>query len=368
MSSKTEMHITIGAYPIGKMNLQHDVNLVKAAVLYADKARLCSVQSSFLLSQLQIGELPPEQQLDVLVAIASESKESDVAFEVEQLQRTVRAIKREKHKNREDLILIAKFQKLVDALNKDLAEFVSELAESSRATELSLVKDKGLLQIHPLDEGGDIAQSFSKALWTAVTDHSTYPLFDQDTGSLVRLAIQEGHFDVPDDAVLRSKNVNLAEDLFGRLPLFEAASVKEILDIREELKLPLRKFRGAMMAYSDAIRSAAWDQDFESEAERVFRRSIDPAIAEIEEHVRNNRYLYELIEHGIEQLGPLGAGGFGTFMSKVSAIPEIVGALVQAGGTVAAGIGLGTTLYKSIRSWRKKMSVRNRINYISTIA
>ncbi|WP_164907508.1 hypothetical protein [Clostridium septicum] len=46
------------------------------------------------------------------------------------------------------------------------------------------------------------------------------------------------------------KNANVASDLILRLPVFENASVDEIIDIRRELDKYVNNFRGAIVDYS----------------------------------------------------------------------------------------------------------------------
>jgi hypothetical protein len=87
------------------------------------------------------------------------------------------------------------------------------------------------------------------------------------------------------------RKVSLAADLFARLPIFEGATMAEILDIREELDQSLCKFRSAMITFSDSIKNASWDKDFPAEAEGVFRRHVAPAILDLEEQVKSNTFV-----------------------------------------------------------------------------
>jgi hypothetical protein len=93
----------------------------------------------------------------------------------------------------------------------------------------------------------------------------------------------------------------LAGHLLARLPSFEQASIDEIIDIRTELDNPLTRFRGAVIKFSDQIRSASWDQDFTSDAETVFHKEVKPSVLEIEEAIKSNRYLDSLLRKFVDK-------------------------------------------------------------------
>jgi hypothetical protein len=56
------LHIIIGAAPTGAVSLQHDLRMTKAALLYADRTKLCSPTSSMTLQMLLSGETNRNRQ------------------------------------------------------------------------------------------------------------------------------------------------------------------------------------------------------------------------------------------------------------------------------------------------------------------
>ena len=145
----------------------------------------------------------------------------------------------------------------------------------------------------------DLIKEYIDVMSQAVAQGKSYPLLDDLTGNLIRAAIAEGKLEVPDVAVKRGRNVGLMSDLFGRLPLFDQASVQEVLDIRRGLERPLVRFRSAVSTYSDTISSAQWDSAFPIEAEKVFLTEVQPAVLDIEDAIKTNRYLFELVVAGM---------------------------------------------------------------------
>ena len=132
----------------------------------------------------------------------------------------------------------------------------------------------------------NIGQDYFDIIANAIQSDHTYPLLDNPTGRLVDTAIKEGIIDVSEILVARARGVGLASDLLQNLPLFDNASVDEVISIRRELEKPLIRFRSSMIEFSDEINSATWDTDFPLECETIFNRKVRPAILEIEESVR----------------------------------------------------------------------------------
>jgi hypothetical protein len=62
----------------------------------------------------------------------------------------------------------------------------------------------------------------------SVSDGSTYPLFDDQAGALVRLGVDAGVIRVSESGATKGREAGLASDLLRRLPLFEDAPVDEM--------------------------------------------------------------------------------------------------------------------------------------------
>src|SRR5688572_22735324 len=60
------LHMTIAASPSVGVSLANDLRLVKAALLYADRAKLCSLGTHMLQMVLAIAEATPSDQVEIL--------------------------------------------------------------------------------------------------------------------------------------------------------------------------------------------------------------------------------------------------------------------------------------------------------------
>lgn len=135
--------------------------------------------------------------------------------------------------------------------------------------------------------------------------------------------------------------------MLARLPLFERATVREIIDIRNELERPLKRFRSAMIKFSSGVKSASWDEDFVSDADQVFRREVEPAVLDIEEEIRANSFVAELTRKAVDAQAVLTGGSASALAVTTLGLPAI--AALAVGG----GVGGGKAAYDAYREWNK---------------
>ncbi|MGB3544761.1 hypothetical protein, partial [Rubrivirga sp.] len=126
-----------------------------------------------------------------------------------------------------------------------------------------------------------------------------------------------------------------------KLPLFERATVAEVLDIRSDLDRPLSRFRSAIAEFSDEIASAPWDPDFAVESARIYDLRVAPAIADLEDAVASVGYLRELVSRYAErpqQFVPLAAPLLTVALTSPDALVQAVSATFS-GLSLAANAG-----------------------------
>ncbi len=349
-------HITIGAAPSGQdASLDHDMRLVKAALLYAGKAKLCSFSAVLSLSHLALGQLDREQQIDFLEQIAPVIIRNEL--ESRKLVAGLRQYRHLRGKSNLSLLermLMRQVEGQFDAQWKLMSGAAHGQAVSLGVTPLLKAIDAGLLEIHAFQSPDDtegMVKEFFELLGDALSSASTFPLFDAASGGLVRSGIQEGVLTVSEVGIARGRHTALAADLLQRLPLFDAAGVDEILDIRRELDRPLVRFRSAMIQFSEKIKSAAWDEDFEKEAQLVFYRDVEPAVLAIEEAVRANRLLASMARLGDKPLELAKNSALGLVLSEADFLGDVAAKCVGV-GVAAAGLA-----YDVVRDWKQKRHV-----------
>ena len=126
----------------------------------------------------------------------------------------------------------------------------------------------------------------------------------------------------------------------------------EILDIRRELDRSLCKFRSAMITFSDAIKNASWDNNFNADAEMVFRRDVSPTIFDLEEQAKSNtivsKFLRELSNRSF-QVGTAitGSATASALIAHVSNLP-----LAQIATMAIPVITIGGVAYKAFDEFK----------------
>ena len=133
------------------------------------------------------------------------------------------------------------------------------------------------------------------------------------------------------------------------MPTFENATISEVLDIRKELERPLTRFRRAVINFSQGIKSAAWDSDFLLEAENTYIRDVKPALLDIEESIKSNKFLTALLRKVAEKPIVLPAGSlFSIAISQFSSLPKELAA------SLGVGIASASIIYEAYDEWTKK--------------
>lgn len=349
------LHFTVGTSPTSELSLHEDLQVLKAALLYADKVKLCSLKTTMLLMVLAMRDLNRKQQVDLLlslVPVLSKTPE-DAETQVAAMQ-MLKHVLAKKRPNKQELLLRAKFQPMLARSWNELRSQVNEMLLLAGMDRLLGVIESGLLELHVFGQSGawdndTIIKEYVAVLQQTISDGSTYPLFDAEAGDLIRVCLKEGKFEVSEAGIARGKHSGLAASLLERLPLFEDASVDELLDIRRELEPYLVRFRSAIITFSEDIKTASWDADFAFEADQVFQRDVEPAILEIEEAVRSNSYMATLARRFADKplVVPSGSA-LAMLMSQLSAVPQVV--------TQALGVGAtaGLVAYDAYKEWQKQ--------------
>lgn len=365
---QTQVHMTIGSFirmGAGVSQFPDDLEMVKAALLYADHSKLVSVETATLLDMTAARDL---RQRDPITYIKNTLLSAPNDEEKENLRKIIQMFERAKRrryskKGREEF---AQLTQLFQSHLQSIQDYWARKRSEPAAQELLAAIDSGLVEIHPFQSlfdrltqetlsGEMVAMEYFSAVAAAATDTQTYPLFDERTSQMISLDIASGNLGISSAANLRGKEISLAADLLARLPLFERASVNEILDIRRELEKPLRNFRSAMIKFSDQIQSASWDKDFAQDADQVFRSEVTPAILALEEEEKSNSFLSKLTAKVADK--SLQVGGAVSASGAISALAvrmlnlplADIAALAVGPAIVAGGVA-----YSAYKEWKEK--------------
>ena len=338
-----EFHITAIPCPSSskELNINEEIRLVKASLLYADKVLLisfipiifCSIpywidQFSKDMEMQQKMENIKSDMVRELLHVAKEKKE--LKSKIDEIQGYL------KDKNIDfESFLKDEFNKSFGRLYNIFLSAINEVTSKIGINKLDPAIKSGLLDIYTIGKSR--------------IPEKTYPLLDENVLNLIKANIEEGKLNIPDVDSEKIKQIGFVFDVFKRLPNFENATIDEILDIRKVLDKPLIRFRSAIIEMSDCIRYKPWDEGFYYDVEKLFYHRIEPAVLEIEEECKSNKYLTKLLNVVAKRPWEIPAGGIGgAIISKLAEVSNI--------STTAIGmvVGAGAVAYRSLNEWKEK--------------
>ncbi len=303
-------HITVAVAPHGKIDVDRELELVKAALLYGDKVTLCSPNATMLSEILDFTRIgansSPQAQVDLFEAAFGGSLEGffgskEEAEQFKDFLRQYKSLLKKRRLSKPELLLRGKIGAGIRKAWNNIREVMEARASDAGMDELVRASKDGLLDLQKLALDHHKPETFPDYLVMqylnvvggVLTGAGEYPLFDDPTSDLVKAQIGEGMLSISDATRDRSAQLGLVASLFERLPVLSSASMEEGLEARSELASYLTRFRAAVIAYSDKIANAQWDDDFAADAERVFHGEVEPTILAIEEAIEEKLLVVE---------------------------------------------------------------------------
>jgi hypothetical protein len=351
------------------VDFRGELGLLKAALLYADRVELCSVGASFMSSLDKLGNLPTVEKLAlmrrIMPIVHPDATDRELANVYQLIDSMITKLRRRRRLTSDEIRL----RMFLEEKWRELENLVDNTFDQWGAEDFRVAQRSGLLDLRPfaatspdallemsMSEGTSGTEPYAdqaydeyrRTILEAVGDGDTYPLFDDLTGGdVVARAVRQGVIRPSPGAKRRGKHGGLSGDLLQRLPMFEKASVSEVLDVREELYEYLGAFREAVASSAATIESASWDVSrFAEEAELVFRENVAPAVDRIEERVKADRSLKELsYRYGPSLLG--GASSMGALLAGGPALAALA--------ALTAGLSAGVQAVAARRSQRKDL-------------
>jgi hypothetical protein len=373
------LQITIGSYPTNSLNLDQELKLLKAAILYGDQVELYSLKASLIGMILKLKDIPAPLQIRLLEDVSPYlmTDVESVAF-LKNLQAYKEVITK-RPKPRSVLIMQRQFTNEW----RHVRNFALELAHTSGFQDIERAIDAGVVDLHTFETANSqqqavdfiadcvasashspllaerhpkmevrdnlILQEFVQGMISTVSDGASLPLFDEQTSSLINAGVKEGKIIPSRTVTAGAKHSALAADLLDRIPHFEDASVDQVLEIRNELDRHLVRFRSALIKFSETIKTAAWEKDFPADADNVFRRDVAPAILDIEDATKSNKLLATIVRGLAEKpLAVPSGSAIGLAISTFSGLPQAL--TLSIGASAAAGM----VIFDAYKAWSEK--------------
>jgi hypothetical protein len=337
------MNIAVAVGPAGGLHIGKEIELVKAALLYADHVTLCSPKLELFASVAGLSQLDPKEQINFLAEILPVVDPSNT--QVTEFLKRLKA----KHRTRNDLIAWNRLKASLPAMWRLVKPDIDEILRQAGTSELEPAIEKGLVDLDILDLRGtttdDFVQAFSQRIGEYLQNARAYPMFDDEAGNLARAGLDEGVFKPATHSMGRATDVGLGTGLIARLPAFPEAHLQSVLEAREELQQYVGKFRRAVSKMRETIHSTALDPDFAEEVDTVFVSEVRAAMEEIQDRLKSSNFLRRVLRLSSDSIGPAALG--------LAAYPiQELPLLIKLGLTATAELATAASSWQSTSSGR----------------
>jgi hypothetical protein len=139
-----------------------------------------------------------------------------------------------------------------------------------------------------------ILEDFLARVVDVVTSQYAFPLLDAGASGLIQALERDAAVVLSPTGLRRSGEVSAAAQFLGYLPYFPDLPMDEVLDLRDEMRTPLMRFRQEMTRICKEFASRSIDDGFKAEVEDAWRERVEPALAEIRESLAEHGLLREV--------------------------------------------------------------------------
>jgi hypothetical protein len=339
-------------------SLEHDIELVRAAVLYADEVELVSIGAVMLASLTQFGRGDDDSNFWTFLASLDDATlralggggfpegwreavpvvASPLASPILQLIGMNGASQ-----------ALDKLQHQVRQTTTKLRNIGDDMIRRSGAAGLEVGLDSGIVKISPVttrevNSLEDLLVGWLELLVGLLRDPRKRLLFDDVVGSVARGLVDKGHVQPHALTLKHAGEAAVGSGFVARLPAFPQAPLDELLDLRADLAAPLTRYRAAVSHIAARLTVRAFDREVAAEIEDLWLSDVAPALSEIEEGFAEHGLVREVARTLGQDLKTLlvegaalyvGLDNLTTLNGWVSATTALAGPAVQAAATGA---------------------------------
>jgi hypothetical protein len=309
--------------------LRHELSLVRSAALYADEVHLMSARAELLLAK------------NDLLSEAEASHIWDVLEERPDL--------REKLAEQPDLTqtlsAIAAFVRSSQGLwREEAAELIT--GKASRVVQIVPFTgtSKELIERSPQDDG-EAGKRFMDRLADLINDPSIHPLLDAQASKYARALNAVAPDTITAGARRRTRRAELGAGMIARLPAFPQAPLDELLDVKEDFKAALARYRAAVRELEKLLGADIGAADLDAELDEIWSDRVEPAVLALEESFLEHSFVRELAKSAATSVRSLVTQGaalyialstVGELATHISAAATAAGAALQVTGAATA--------------------------------
>lgn len=353
-------------------SLAFEVQQCNSALLYADEVTLVSPRAALLKSARDMSQLNGVALLRRLTNVAPkffpDSSEQLRSF-IEMFDGLPARSQLPKPLRDEYDANLKLLDEGLRPIRSNLQTNAEKLLADTGYEQLQDAVDLGILTIDDMEgaviddigDGGGMVLGFAQKIDDVLNDGGRYPLFDADAGNIVRLGVEAGFFS-PVPAVRQlGADAAMADGLFDRLPNFQYAKPREIIDIRTELSGSLSAFRQGIRSLTEEIDLAPEDPNFGNEIADAWNLRVSPALDEIEATIAENRSMSDLMTRTLKDpIGATSIAGAVTLPATLAVAAGPAGAFIGAAGVV---VGYSVATARALIDERKELKTAKKAQF-----
>ena len=327
--------IAIGTAPRG-LSLASETRLSKAALLYADRVVLYSSAAAMLGSAQALGGMTDDE----LIAFArqlgpildADGVNGQAAID---LWEHLRAKRR---RSRQEIVMLEGFKRNAREAVAGFAATANDLLEQAGGLELQVGVSAGLIEVDPLvrEDDDELLGAYLGKLAEILGESGVHPLFDDETGALVREVVGQGLFEISASANRRGRQAAAATGFIARMPALPRASMDQVIEVRGELSEPLIRFRRAVIRIARMMEADLRSEDLAGETQDLYDSEVAPVLEEIAAAFTSNAYIRELLGVAFGDVKALLAEGAGLVAGVAN--PAHLSSLASAGLGLAGSV------------------------------
>lgn len=345
--------------------LEHDLQLVRSALLYADTVELVSPVANMVggVAALHVGgseawiELFLSLDDDVLRHIGVDREPAEFR-DLLTRYRNLSALPRAQRRS-----VLGKHSTIMRALQEDLRELLDgpegpqetlrRMLERAGVPELEEALEAGALEVNwgamGVGDPDGMIDQYADHLKKLLSSPDSHLLLDESIAGIARAMIAEGHVEPPELTLSRAARSQVGTGLVASLPTFPSATVSSVLEARDDLAGPLAAYRGGVRQVTEKVRSEPFDPSMKGEVEDLWRDVVRPAVDHLRADLSATRLAREAaVNVGMDVKTLVGGGGIYFGVEAMTSINEFA----------AAGIAAAPVLGKAVASAIKESSDR----------
>lgn len=293
-----EFDFTVAVIP-KTTDFNRELRYAKSAILYADTVNIVSPTVEFYS---KITQTMPKADEETALKIAQmviplyKEGQAETYIKFKNGLDQMNAFIKDKNYRSRPLAQRLEMKHRLQEFMKELMKIMQDFFGEAQCKDLEKLMSLKGINLHKFNYSiGDTEKIIKEYLDTLEqATQNSYTLFDEDSKEYIKLAMKEKLISLSEFDQERAKHAGVSDKLISTLPTFDFASIDEILDIKKELQPSIIRFRSKMLQYSEQIKDAPWDKNFEGECTQLYIKEVAPALLEIEELTKEAGFLRNL--------------------------------------------------------------------------